>query len=140
MGRAARRVDMGAEAPHWETMSMGGSGIIITGAPASGKGTQCEYITERFGVVFNDFKFGTDPNAPPGSFGKPTATGQIRTPKGSAVWLSAVWQRNALVYGSPRCYLLGAGMWGANTAGQRGNRPVEHRGGRLYWKRFKDTV
>ena len=25
--------------------------IIIAGAPASGKGTQCEYIVEKFGVV-----------------------------------------------------------------------------------------
>ena len=30
---------------------MAGPKIIIAGAPASGKGTQCEYIVEKFGVV-----------------------------------------------------------------------------------------
>jgi adenylate kinase len=30
---------------------MTGPKIIIAGAPASGKGTQCELIKERFGVV-----------------------------------------------------------------------------------------
>lgn len=54
-------------------------------------------FTERFGVVFNDFSFGDDPNAPPGSFQKPTAAGQVRTPKESAQWLSKVWASNAMV-------------------------------------------
>lgn len=30
---------------------MAGPNIIISGAPASGKGTQCEFIVEKFGVV-----------------------------------------------------------------------------------------
>jgi len=54
-------------------------------------------FTERFGVVYNDFQFGRDPDAPPGSFQKPTAAGQVRTPKESAKWLSQVWGGNALV-------------------------------------------
>lgn len=54
-------------------------------------------FTERFGVTFNNFQFGEDPDAPPGAFQKPTPTGQVRTPKESAKWLSQVWARNALV-------------------------------------------
>jgi len=33
------------------TLAMAAPRIIISGAPASGKGTQCEYIVEKFGVV-----------------------------------------------------------------------------------------
>ena len=53
--------------------------------------------TERFGVVFNDFKFGDDPDSPKGWAGQPTAKGQVRTRKNSSFWLQQVWERNALV-------------------------------------------
>lgn len=53
--------------------------------------------TERFGVTFNDFAFGEDPNSPPGWAQKPTAAKQARTRKNSSQWLSAVWKKNAIV-------------------------------------------
>lgn len=54
--------------------------------------------SERFGVVFNDFRFGNDTNSPSGGWaGQPTAAGQTRTRKDSSRWLQAVWETNALV-------------------------------------------
>ena len=38
-------------APSFAPVGKTGPKIIISGAPASGKGTQCEFIVEKFGVV-----------------------------------------------------------------------------------------
>jgi len=43
---------------------------------------------ERFGVIFNDFAFGTDENTAANQTHQPTAGAQVRTPKDSACWLS----------------------------------------------------
>ena len=53
--------------------------------------------TERFGVTYNDFEFGVDPQSPKGWAGQPTAKGQTRTRKDSSRWLQEVWTQNALV-------------------------------------------
>jgi beta-glucosidase len=54
--------------------------------------------TERFGLVFDDFKFGLDPNTSADSGNQPTAAGQVRTPKDSACWFKkGLWTTNALV-------------------------------------------
>ena len=58
---------------------------------------------ERFGVVFNDFAFGTDENTAVNQTHQPTADGQERTPKDSACWLSQVWQTNQLLDPSYEC-------------------------------------
>jgi len=52
--------------------------------------------TERFGVVFNDFGFGHDPNAPTNVNKQPTRK-QKRTRKSSSRWLQKVWVANALI-------------------------------------------
>lgn len=53
--------------------------------------------TERFGVTYNDFKFGVDPQSPLSWAGQPTAMGQARTRKDSSRWLQEVWKTNAMV-------------------------------------------
>jgi beta-glucosidase/6-phospho-beta-glucosidase/beta-galactosidase len=55
---------------------------------------------ERFGVVFNDFGMGHDPNAPADQDHQPT-TDQKRTPKDSLNWMKAVWAANAIVDPTP---------------------------------------
>ena len=57
--------------------------------------------TERFGVTYNDFEFGVDPQSPKGWAGQPTAKGQTRTQKDSSRWLQAVWTQTALVNPRP---------------------------------------
>ena len=52
---------------------------------------------ERFGVIFNDFAFGTDENTAANQTHQPTAGSQVRTPKDSACWLSQLWQTNSLL-------------------------------------------
>lgn len=53
-------------------------------------------FTERFGVVFNDFSYGHDPNAPPGWAPTPTSRGQVRTRKQSSEYLQKIWRTNSL--------------------------------------------
>lgn len=53
---------------------------------------------ERFGVIYNDFNMGTDPNTSDNSDDQPQAQGQSRTPKNSACWMSqSLWATNSLV-------------------------------------------
>jgi beta-glucosidase/6-phospho-beta-glucosidase/beta-galactosidase len=54
-------------------------------------------FTERFGVVYNDYAFGFDPNAPQNQENQPTADNQVRTRKDSSCWLQEVWANNGLV-------------------------------------------
>ena len=51
---AASRSAVRASSARTSIVSMAGTGpkrIVIAGAPASGKGTQCELIVEKFGLV-----------------------------------------------------------------------------------------
>lgn len=52
---------------------------------------------ERFGTVFNDFKFGYDANAPANKNSQPTPGHQVRQRKDSNCWLEAVWMAEQLV-------------------------------------------
>ena len=53
--------------------------------------------SERFGVVYNDFAFGDDPDAPPGDAPSPTAADQARARKDSSRWLQRAWAANAVM-------------------------------------------
>lgn len=74
-------------------------------------------FTERFGVSYNDFKFGQDPDSPPGWAQKPTAGAQVRTQKGSNKYLQAVWKANELI--DPRCVVTKEGLPGPRSRAQR---------------------
>jgi hypothetical protein len=50
---------------------------------------------QRFGVVYNDFVFGDDPNGTT-KHREPTEGTQVRRRKESSCWLEAVWTENAL--------------------------------------------
>jgi beta-glucosidase len=53
--------------------------------------------TERFGLIFNDFSFGFDPNAAVDHLSQPTTAAQVRTPKDTACWFKqGLWSTNAL--------------------------------------------
>ena len=53
---------------------------------------------ERFGVIFNDFKFGEDPNTSANSNDQPTAGAQVRTKKDTACWFEqGLWKTNSLL-------------------------------------------
>jgi beta-glucosidase len=53
---------------------------------------------ERFGVVFNDFKFGLDLNTATNHDEQPTAGSQIRTPKDTSCWFKqGLWKSNSLI-------------------------------------------
>ena len=51
--------------------------------------------TERFGVMYNDYGFGTDVHTATNQDHQPT-TNQSRTPKDSACWFKEVWASNKL--------------------------------------------
>lgn len=54
--------------------------------------------TERFGVIYNDFNFGEDPNTSYNQDDQPQADGQVRTPKDSACWFQdGPWAINSLL-------------------------------------------
>ncbi|GBG30984.1 Adenylate kinase [Hondaea fermentalgiana] len=50
-GAAAEAQDQEQDQDQDQDDNVGPLGVIISGAPASGKGTQCEYIREAFGLV-----------------------------------------------------------------------------------------
>jgi beta-glucosidase/6-phospho-beta-glucosidase/beta-galactosidase len=53
--------------------------------------------TERFGIIYNDFNFGTDSNTSYNSDNQPQANGQVRTLKDSACWFQdTLWSSNSL--------------------------------------------
>jgi beta-glucosidase/6-phospho-beta-glucosidase/beta-galactosidase len=54
---------------------------------------------ERFGIVFNDFKFETDGvNGPVSTHPQPSAGAQVRTPKDTACWFQkGLWANNSLL-------------------------------------------
>lgn len=54
--------------------------------------------TERFGVIYNDFNMGNDPDTSANSDDQPQPEGQVRTPKNSACWFQAsLWSTNSLL-------------------------------------------
>mmetsp|Transcript_15880 Transcript_15880/g.31117 ORF Transcript_15880/g.31117 Transcript_15880/m.31117 type:complete len:565 (+) Transcript_15880:37-1731(+) len=53
--------------------------------------------TERFGLVFNDYSFGTDKNSPTNQDHQPTPKDQRRYLKDSACWFMEVWKFNSMV-------------------------------------------
>ena len=64
--------------------------------------------TERFGVVYNEFDFGPDPNSPPGWAQTPRADAQQRTRKDSSRYLQEVWRQNRVL--DPAHYAKEAGV------------------------------